>query len=166
MKEELAELIVYLKWLQKFDFLKALEKGGRKMNVLSGINYFAVIVAGLVRAGLGALWFNVLFGSMWMQEAGVMPIAPVGMPMAASRIGLVVNSLLASLGVAYVIKISGKIGALNGLVIGIVIAILLVATTLLPTWLIRGKGTQFLIEAGFNCIGIVIMGLIIGTWQK
>jgi hypothetical protein len=37
------------------------------------INYLAVLVAGIVAMGLGALWYGPLFGKPWMRMAGLTP---------------------------------------------------------------------------------------------
>ncbi|OGS45841.1 MAG: hypothetical protein A2539_05585 [Elusimicrobia bacterium RIFOXYD2_FULL_34_15] len=131
------------------------------------INYVAVFVAGLIYYGLGALWYGkALFGDAWIKASGMTSMASPNMSMTGSMIWLLISSLLTSLGIAYVIKISGKIGIANGIEKAIVIALLFGATIQLPIWVIMGKGTLYLIDFGYLATGLIIMGAIIGAWQK
>lgn len=35
------------------------------------MNFFAIVSAGLLSFGIGALWYTVLFGKRWMKELGI-----------------------------------------------------------------------------------------------
>lgn len=129
------------------------------------INYLAVLVATLVAYFFGALWYSpLLFGNTWMAALGKskeeLP-APT-LPMVISFI----LTFVTALGLALLIKGLGIATLLEGILIGLVVAIAFIVTNTLSEYLYSGESMKlFWIHAGYRVVYILIMGAILGVWQ-
>ncbi len=122
---------------------------------MEGIYHPAVLVSALVDYMLGWLWFGVFFPGI--RETTHDPVPAI---VAAAM----------SLALAYVIAIllnmTGRGGVGRGVQLGVLLAIGVVATTLLENTLYEGRGVRYwLIDAGYAVAGITAMAAIIGAWK-
>jgi hypothetical protein len=138
-----------------------------KMPVIMHLNYIAVIVAAAVYFVIGFFWYMPgTLGKVWAKEANVamgkssMPV----MPMAGQFIATVIFAA----GVGILVSLLGASGAKAGLMTGIKAALIAIVFFIFPanagTWFFKGKPVLFLIEWGYQSIGAVAAGIILGIW--
>lgn len=133
--------------------------------ILSGVNWLAVVVATVAAFLLGGLWYSkALFGSAWMQEVGLSEDAISNANMGKTFGGTIILQTLAAT------ALSAFLGAdstwLSGLQTGIWVGLFWIATSYGVTYLFEQRSTRlFLINAGYYVVLYVIMGTIIGAWH-
>jgi hypothetical protein len=135
---------------------------------LDGINWLAVLVAGLAYFALGAVWYSFLFSKQWIKSSGVDvndPKMKTGMAqtMASSAVLMIVTAL----GIAILAKrmeltacwMSGvKLGAITGLLLG--------STAISISYLYEKRPLAlYLINGGYTLFGNIIAAVIICCWR-
>jgi hypothetical protein len=132
------------------------------MRAIVEINWIAVVVAGVVRFAVGAIWYAPsVFGKRWQAADGIKG-NPAEMP------GAIVVQALGGLVMAYVLaQVIGHYSAENlvaGAFIGFLMWLGFVPTFLLPNVMFEKRSiVLFYIVAGFQLVSMVIMGAIIGA---
>ena len=131
----------------------------------ASINYLAVLVAALAAYFFGALWYSsVLFGNTWLRALGK---SKEELP--SPTLPMLINFILTfitALGLALLIQGLGIITFLDGILIGLVVAIAFILTNTLSEYLYTGASMKlFWIHAGYRVIYILIMGAILGVWH-
>ncbi len=132
----------------------------------STLNWLAIIVATLAFFALGSVWYTPLtFGKMWMAETGITKerAQKANMP---KIMGLtLLFSFVMSLNLALFLN-SPEIGAAQGAMYGFFAGFGWVAMAIFVTGQYEFRSTRYmLIHAGYNVVGLTIMGLIIGAWK-
>ena len=137
---------------------------------LSGINWWAVLVAGVATFFLGGLWYTALFGKLWqrlhgysdeklkaMQKAHPPPVF-FGVMIASYLVLAFVVALIArAAGVS-----SAGAGATLGLLLWVGPALAIGATA----WIASDKPiAAFAIDWAYQFVFLVMMGAIIGGWR-
>lgn len=134
----------------------------------NGPNMFAVVVAALAHFFLGAGWFT-LFKKQWLvgigktQEQLMASGMPAWMPY--------VVTFIANLAMAYVlgwlIVATGPRTTMRGVQVAAMAWAGLVASSFATEYVFEAKSIQiFSINAGYPLVGMLIMGGILGTWQR
>ena len=127
------------------------------------VNWLAVIVAAIVKFGIGAVWFTALFGARWR--------ALMNVPEGASQEGLVpamVVQIVGDLIMAYVLALivrNGMPGLGGGILMGFAVWLAFVATLMVASIFYERKKPELVaINGGYQLVGIVVMGAILGVW--
>jgi len=130
------------------------------------IPWVAILIATLAAFFLGALWYSkAAFGEIWMKEAGLSEMACKGKPK-----GLILGTTfvltLISVGVfSFCLGQPGP-GIEYGAIAGLVIGIGWVSTSFGISYLFEGKSLKFFaINAGYNIVKFLIVGIILGFLQ-
>jgi hypothetical protein len=130
------------------------------------VNWWAILVADIVLFLLGWLWYDVLFGSMWM--AAVREVTPqVGMasgwyPFAVS----LVTGFFLAYSLALILKWRGPVGPLEGAWIGFAFGVLIFGTMTWMDYVYSGWGiTLGFINVGYVAVGMGIQGAILAAWK-
>lgn len=129
------------------------------------INHLAAIVAALSAFIIGGLWYSpVLFGNIWMREAGL-TAAELKKGNMAKIFGLsFVLSLIMSYNLAAFLSGPADLGW--GIAAGALAGIGWVGLSFGVNYLFERKSfTLFLINAGYNAVTFMVMGAIIGVWK-
>jgi len=132
--------------------------------ILSDVNWLAVLAATVVAFLLGGLWYSkALFGSTWMQEVGLTEEAVNNSNMVKTFGGTIVLQLIAA------IAMSALLGPdsnwLAGLHTGLWVGLFWIATAYGVTYLFEQRSLRlFLINAGYYVVLYAAMGAIIGAW--
>lgn len=129
-------------------------------------NYLAILTATVSTFLLGGLWYSpVLFGTAWMQEAGLDAEKCKARGDAGRIFGLsFVLELVMAFNLAAFIgpRASLAFGAFAGAAAGFG----WVALAIGVTYLFERKSLRlFLINAGYHGVALTIMGAIIGAWK-
>lgn len=129
------------------------------------MNYLAIIVATISNLVLGFLFYSpVLFGNIWakaMGENGEQMAKPPMYAMIVSLIGAFVEALV----IAYCIKAMNITTAEGGIKVGVILWLGLVVVTSLAWFKWQNGIVLFLINNGYQLIGILVMSLIISLWK-
>jgi RsiW-degrading membrane proteinase PrsW (M82 family) len=134
---------------------------------LQGLNFLAVVVAGAVYFGLGALWYSpLLFANIFMKYRGLTSAEIQGSGQATDYLMALVTDLIAALALAVFLRLANATTFVDGLTVGIVVALGFTATSALKYTIFSGphKGL-WVIYTGYQLVGFAIMGVILALWQ-
>ncbi len=140
------------------------------MSFLSQVNYLGVVVAALVFFLIGALWFSVLFGHMWAHalkaHSKIVIKEPSKKEFATKLVLTFVANFVACFAMDCLVMVTGSASLLSGLILGIIVAVGFIATTLVSACIWEGRPVKlFLIEVGYPMLGIIAAALILSSWQ-
>jgi Protein of unknown function (DUF1761) len=137
--------------------------------LLSEINWLAVLVAGLAYFALGALWYSkLLFANSWIKLAGINMEDPnMRKGVAQIMIMSLLAMIVASIGLGIFITRIGSAGWMTGLKVGLVAGICFSATAICISYLYEKRPLGLhLINSFYNIAGCTIAGIIIAVWPK
>jgi len=127
------------------------------------INWLAVVVGAIVYFLFGGLWYGLLFSRQWLAYEGKTQMSQDITPLIVS----VVVSLILSFGVAIALSHDDNRTAAHGAQFGIFFGLFFMASTMLQGNTYEGKPLGlWAINAGYEVIGLVLLGLIHGVWKK
>ena len=136
---------------------------------LSGINYWAALVAGLAAFFVGGAWYQGLFGKLWVKLHGFSPekIKEMQASMSPPKFfgGMIVSYIV--LGFALALLLSGMkeqsalIGAVTGLLVWVIVAAVGMTAHIASDKVIG----LYYIDAGCELIYLVLMGALLGAWR-
>jgi cytochrome bd-type quinol oxidase subunit 2 len=132
-----------------------------------GLNWLAILCAGVAYWVLGFVWYSLLFGRIWANEQirhrGQPPSA--GGPMGPKLISTFVCNLLAAAAMAYLIKRTGFADMNHAVKIAVATGIGFAGTavTILSVW--ESKPTKiWFIDASFYFVGAILLATILICW--
>lgn len=135
--------------------------------MMSQINFWAVLVAALASFIVGWMWYGPLFGKQWMKLNGFTPEKlreGGGLPMPFIMIVNYVATALAALSIAMFIGAEADMSF--GIFAGIMIALFWIGTSRLNDVLYERQPLKlYLINLGYNLVIYTIMGAVLGSWH-
>ena len=132
------------------------------------VNWLAVLLAGVVFFAIGGVWYGPLFADRWQRASGVSEELARESNLPLVFISTFVLELIAALGLALVIGDSRGVAnaLLNGLLTGLLLNLLLVLPVLGVLSVFERKSWDlWWLNAGYNLIGFMAMGAVIGALQ-
>ncbi|HUH06210.1 MAG TPA: DUF1761 domain-containing protein [Egibacteraceae bacterium] len=128
------------------------------------VNLIAALLAAVAFFALGGVWYGPVFGKLWMRESGISEAQAAESNMAALFGGTLVLELIAAFGLAALIGAdsSAAAGAQLGLWVGLLIVVPALAVLALYE---RRSAILWALNSGYNLLGFVVMGAIIGAMQ-
>jgi len=134
------------------------------------INHKAAIVAGIVYYGIQSAWFTV-FGKAWLAALGkTLPQIMSeldGKPYWPLYVTAFVCDLVLAYAIAYVFSLTGARGAAAGMKLALVLGVFIVAPVTLTNYVFEMHPLALVvIDAGCAVFGFLVMGAIVGGWQK
>jgi Protein of unknown function (DUF1761) len=135
---------------------------------LDGINWLAVLVAGLAYFALGAVWYSFLFSKQWIKHSGVNPNAPDAKKgMGIMFGGSFVLMFLTALGIAIIANRLELTGCwMSGLKLGAITGLLLGTTAMSISYIYEKRPLGlYLINGGYTVAGNIIAAIIICCWR-
>lgn len=136
------------------------------IEVLSSLNFWAVLVAASSAFIVGWLWYGPLFGKQWMKLNGFSKedLMEGGMSMPVIMIINYIATALAAVAIA--MFIGAEATAAFGIFAGLMIAIFWIGTSRLNDVLYERKPWGlFFINTGYNVAIYAIMGAVLGAWH-
>lgn len=132
------------------------------------INYLAVVISAVVKFSIGALWYSpALFANPWMQYTGVTEEMAAEANLAVIFGGSFVLYLLQAYILAHFIHYTGSKDAKGGAQTGFWIWLGFMATLLMQGILYERKAMAlWAINAGYELLSILVMGVILAAWRK
>jgi hypothetical protein len=130
------------------------------------INWWAVIVAAVVKFVIGAAWYAPqLLGKQWQAEIG-MTQEQVRAGLAPALIAEIVTDLVMAAVLACFISYAGATTLVNGALIGLAAWVGFVATiSIAQVFYERKSWRLWAINNGYAIISLIIMGAILGAWR-
>ena len=133
------------------------------------VNYLAVLVAGIVAMAVGALWYSpLLFAKPWVVAMGwsqqqlAKRKTSLGRAYELTFLATLVSAFVLSVCIGYVDAMT----VVEGAIVGFWLWLGFVATTMAATALFQGQSLSlYLIDAGYQLVGLAIMGSILAVWR-
>jgi hypothetical protein len=137
---------------------------------MNKINHKAAIVAGIVYYGIQSAWFTV-FGKAWLAALGkTLPqiISELdGKPYWPLYVTASVCDFILAYAIAYVLSLTGARGVAAGVKLALVLGVFIVAPVTLTNYVFEMHSLMLVvIDAGCAVFGFVVMGAILGGWQR
>jgi hypothetical protein len=131
------------------------------------VSWLGAILGGVAFFAFGALWYGPLFGKQWMAATGVTEESARESNLALIFGGTLVMEIVAGIGLAAIIGNSGEDPTIGSAVVtGLLVSLLIAVPVLVVQSLYeRKQPVLFALNAGYNVVGFVIMGAIIGALQ-
>jgi Protein of unknown function (DUF1761) len=139
-------------------------------DVLSDLNWLAVLVAALAYFAIGALWYAPpVFGKMWMAAGGMaMPEAGTR-PSPAIYLTPLVGSVLSAIALGMLAAATDTETLQQGIALGLVVAIgFAVSITFVTAQFESEKPKPMVwgaVNAGYHVVGNLVAAIIIASWQ-
>jgi hypothetical protein len=134
---------------------------------LGDLNWLAVLAAAVAYFAVGSVWYlPATFGKPWMRSIGWEP-DPNERPNPAIYLAPLLTSLVSAVALGMLARATGTDTVGEGVVLGLVAGIGLVASVLLVTALFDPKkpqqGVWFVITAGYHLVGILLASVILAA---
>lgn len=128
------------------------------------ISWLGAVLAGVAFFAVGAVWYGPLFGDRWMAAAGITQERARESNLPAVFGGTLVLEVIAGIGLASLIGAEATVtdGLQFGLAVGLIVV--LPALTVLSVFE-RKSTTLWALNAGYNVLGFMVMGAVIGAFQ-
>lgn len=140
------------------------------MNIdIAAVNWFAVLVAGIVAFFIGGAWYTALFGKAWVEASGYSEEQMAKMhaerPMPVYFGTLVACYIFIAFVVALIVQATGVKTAGQG--VGLGILLWLVAAPIGMTGHISGpkKWGAYVIDVSYQLVYLVVMGALLAWWR-
>lgn len=133
----------------------------------SGMNYWAVAVAWIINAALGAFWYSPAgLGKQWMRRTGINIFEIPNNESNKIFASVVVAALISALGLAIVINSVGATTVWEGVVAGAVLWVGLTgATTVGNTLYARHGWALWGINNSYYLLATVANSILLATWR-
>jgi hypothetical protein len=139
-------------------------------DVLSDLNWLAVLVAAIAYFAIGAVWYAPpLFGKAWAAAGGLPTPDPGSRPSPAIYLTPLIGSVLSAVALAMLAKATGTDTLQRGIVLGLVVAIgFAVSITFVTAQFESEKPKPMVwgaITAGYHVVGNLVAAIVVATWQ-
>ena len=132
------------------------------MDILTSINYPAVLIVSLIYYVIGFLWYTKFFGGLWRKETG-MPAEKKPQP--GALLGQFISTFLFSLGIAILLKMGNVTGIKDALLIGIFVTVFFAVPINSGNLFFTGKKRLFALDTCERTIGSLTASTILYLWQ-
>jgi len=139
-------------------------------DVLSDLNWLAVIVAAIAFFAIGAIWYAPpLFGKAWAEAGGFSLPQPGERPNPAIYVTPLIGSVLSAIALGMIAKASGTDTFEEGIVLGIVVAIgFAISIALVTAQFETTKPKPMVwgaINGGYHMVGNLVAAIIVASWE-
>jgi uncharacterized membrane protein len=141
-----------------------------RFDVLSDLNWLAVIVAAIAYFAIGAVWYAPpVFGKTWMAAGGMaMPEAGTR-PSPAIYLTPLVGSVLSAVALGMLAKATGTDTLEEGIVLGLVVAVGFAISIAFVTAQFESEKPKPMVwgavNAGYHVVGNLVAAIIVASWQ-
>lgn len=135
----------------------------------SSVNWWAVLTAGLATFFLGAVWYQALFGKLWLRLHGYTPADVAEMqksrPPAVFFGTMIAAYLLMAAVMALLVKVSGATDAVGGAFVGLLVW--LVVQSIAATDYITAKKQigVYVLDGSYQLCYLLMTGVIVAMWK-
>jgi Protein of unknown function (DUF1761) len=141
------------------------QRGGKIMKEIP-VNYWAVLVAAVVRIALGAVWYSpFLFAKSWQALSGISEAEMKARLPKALAVD-VAGSFVMAFVLVHAVVYAGAASLAQGAVVGFFNWLGFIAVTMLGLVFYEDRPFRlFLINNGFLALSLIIMGAILAVWR-
>lgn len=138
------------------------------MTVLASVNYFAILVCGVVAIGLGSLWYSpFLFGKLWLQETDH---SEEDLKRRSSSLRIYGLTFIGHLVMAYVLarvmNYTNATTVIEGMRIAFLCWLGFTAASMLINAVYEKKSIRLVaVDGGYHLIVLLVFGIILGAMQ-
>ena len=130
------------------------------------VNYWAILVAGIISFGLGGLWYSVLFSKQWMSVVGKTEEELKKLNKPINFFSTFVLGLITAYILAFIVMFAGANTLLNGIEVGILCWVGFAGATSYAHSLFGGRPQKlWMIDSGYNLVTFIINGAILAIWK-
>ena len=138
-------------------------------DVLSELNWLAVLAGAVIYFVLGALWYSpMLFARPWQRSIGWDPERTPPQMSPATYVAPLLAYIVMAIAVGMLAKATGSDDVTDGLILGLVVGVgLSLAHTLVDATFDPNKPEPwvwFAINGSYHTIGLVIVAVIVSVW--
>lgn len=131
------------------------------------INYIAVVVSAVAKFALGAIWYGVLFGQKWMELTGMTEAKAAEANMAVTYGGALASYALQAFVLAHFVDYTKAQDAKGGAQTGFWLWLGFTFVLLIQGTLFEQRSwTLFCMNAAYELVALVAMGVILASWKK
>ena len=139
-------------------------------DVLSDLNWLAVIVAALAYFAIGAVWYAPgVFGRTWAAAGGFDLPEAGNRPSAAIYLTPLIGSVLSAIALGMIAAASGTDTFEEGIVLGLVVAVGFAIPIALVTAQFETQKPKAMvwgaINGGYHVVGNLVAAIIVASWQ-
>ncbi len=139
------------------------------LNFLSQINYLAEATCTIIFFFLGAIWFSALFAKAWVHELSLHNVTitePSKNKILSNMFLTFINNYIIVFAIACLVIMTNSTTLQSGLMLGCILAFGFSATAIGGVFLWEGRSVKlFLIDAGYQIIGIITSAIILSVWR-
>lgn len=135
------------------------------LDTFGELNWLAVLVAAAAYFAIGGLWYSpVLFQKPWMETSGIDPQADSNT--GAIFVFSFIFNLIGAVATAFLAEATGASDVADGILLGLVVGIGYVVSTLGVTQMFENKpGKLMLINNGYHIVGLIAVAIIVSIWD-
>ena len=135
---------------------------------LGSLNYLAIIVGIIINQVLGAAWYRT-WGKPWMADVGITMEDVEAMKGTSQQwlpfVVAIASALVFTFVLALLIQGMGADGAVDGLILGLLVAVGFIVTAFATTYSFEGRSLRlFLINIGYPLISYAVIGILLAAW--
>jgi hypothetical protein len=135
---------------------------------IPNINWWAIIVAAVVRLAVGSVWFSpIAFVKPWQALTGVTPETMQKGLVRAIVIDLILSLVMSFVlyhAVMYATQMAPNL--VSGIIVGLLNWLGFVLATHLPLWAYENRSLKLIaIGTGSNLVSMLLMGALFGLWH-
>lgn len=137
------------------------------MSALFDVNIISVIAATAVYVGIGFAWYSeMMFGPVWRKLMEIRKVSAKKMSMGPMFALMPLAALIMGYVMAKVIGMAAATTVAGGAMIGGLMWLGFVATTMINNVIFGGRPFKvYLIDSGYQCVGMVVMGAMLALWR-
>ena len=130
------------------------------------INWWTLIVAAASNMVLGNIWYNKkIFGSTWMQLAGLTEENMKNNNMAKQMTGMITTTLVMTYVMATIVRLAGASDFWNGAWVGVWMWLGFIGTVGMGMCLWENKPFKlYALNTGYYLVALMLMGGILASW--
>ncbi len=136
---------------------------------LALINWLAVLVAGLGSFFLGGVWYQALFGKLWVAMHGWSEAEVNAMRAKMNPVtffgGMIASYLVAAVGMAFVVVNVHYSHWTDSLILGAAMWVIVAAAAFTNHIAQQKQLGLFLIDAGFYLVFLLFQGVLLTSWR-
>jgi Protein of unknown function (DUF1761) len=139
-------------------------------DVLSDLNWLAILVAALAYFAIGAAWYAPpVFGKVWMAAGGMSMPEEGTRPSPAIYLTPLLGSVLSAVALGMLAEASATDTLEEGIVLGLVVAIGFAVSIAFVTAQFESQKPKPMVwgavNAGYHVVGTLLAAIIIASWQ-
>jgi hypothetical protein len=135
-------------------------------DILSHINYLAVIIASLAYFFVGAVWYSkALFASQWVALNGIdVNAADARKGLVQMMLSTFLMNVVIALALSVLIQAMGLHGAMHGFKLGLLCSVAFSTMTISMGYVYQRKPMMlYVIDCGYHIVGIILASVILSV---